>query len=131
MLNYLKNRVYFSHFENRLTVAFTIDGNLVRYGFAWCSLKDTFNKKIGRTIAEGRLKKLGFEEIISNDVERIPQVGVKVLKSILRCGLYPSWVEKIDDFADDFYEIDEGRSIQELEEIDFMYVDDNDMEIER
>lgn len=46
------------------TVAYEyIDGN-IRYAFAECSKEDNFDRRLGRTIAAGRLKK-GFYDQIS------------------------------------------------------------------
>ncbi len=39
-----------------LTLAIQCEGNQISVGMAHCSTKDNFNKKLGRTVAEGRLR---------------------------------------------------------------------------
>jgi hypothetical protein len=43
--------------DNRVTVVGTVENNTLKIAVAICSKKDRFVRKIGRTIAEGRLKK--------------------------------------------------------------------------
>ena len=46
------------HRDQRFTIAILpVDDNTVNIGVSVCSLKDPFNKKIGRSIAEGRVRK--------------------------------------------------------------------------
>ena len=40
--------------ETRVTVCFSQDGEVVKFGAAFCAPQDGFNRKIGRNIAEGR-----------------------------------------------------------------------------
>jgi hypothetical protein len=55
------SKTNFMHIRGRydrdLTVAYRLANNSIQveFAFAICSPKDQFNKKIGRTIAEGRL----------------------------------------------------------------------------
>lgn len=57
------NRTMFHHCrrpgagKKEFTVAIRRNGNQVDFGFAYCSGRDNFNKRIGRLIAEGRLEK--------------------------------------------------------------------------
>lgn len=55
--------VKFAHIPwrgSRVTAAYiTTTSGVVCYDFAWCSPKDRFCRKIGRAIAQGRLKNTG------------------------------------------------------------------------
>lgn len=46
-----------SQFGGGITVAYFQDGDILRYGVAYCAKKDEFNKKIGRKIAMEMLDK--------------------------------------------------------------------------
>lgn len=43
--------------KTRATIAFQTNGDSIEYAVAFCSPKDNFSRTIGRSIAEGRLKK--------------------------------------------------------------------------
>lgn len=43
--------------KKRATVVGIVEGNQINIGVSVCSLKDTFEKKLGRTIAMGRASK--------------------------------------------------------------------------
>lgn len=64
------------HLNNKggTTVAMQLHPEGARYTYAECSEKDNFSKKIGRAIAEGRLKKGKYMVLVGcNDVKKFSE----------------------------------------------------------
>ncbi len=76
----VKNRVKVFHVKDNkraMTIAteVSLDGEYLKFGFAFCSKKDQFNKKLGRSIAMGRMntspRQVAFSGHSANDIINI------------------------------------------------------------
>lgn len=63
----------------RVTVVGEFIGNFLYVAVAMCSKKDRFSRKIGRTIAMGRLKKRIYRDVI--DIPHYPFFNSKIYNS--------------------------------------------------
>jgi hypothetical protein len=75
---FLKSDLTFSRGNPRACLAVEFKDNCILYAVASCHKGDTFYKRIGRTIAEGRLK------TSPNVIEGLPKSTFEVLKKIMQ-----------------------------------------------
>lgn len=84
-----KHAVFFGYGESesnpkeRFTIAMVPTGiNTCSVGIAICSEKDQFNKKIGRTMAEGRANKRPYKMIVGVDTTTVE--GMLSIKTMMK-----------------------------------------------
>lgn len=65
------------HPKGGVTYAYDLDGQSVRYAFAVCSSRDSYNRSIGRAVASGRLAK-------GQGITFTLEEGTKVVDQILK-----------------------------------------------
>ena len=77
-----------------ITVAYKLDkeNNKLIMGMSFCSPKDRFNKKLGRTIANGRMKKVPIVIDCNKDDKIIDLIMNTLKKAIL---VLPKWCRKL------------------------------------
>lgn len=73
-----------------------VPGKVVQVGFAFCSPEDTFDKRLGRTIATGRALKRPFFIEGTNSVKAIKSLLSRVIKDSDARKIYniPHWVPR-------------------------------------
>ena len=80
--------------RGRATLAVQVDqnGRFVRYNFALCSPKDRFVRKLGRAIAEGRLRKASYDTGLADHENPREEAYCDFLCLLLGgSGKFPSW----------------------------------------
>lgn len=65
----------------RVSVAYQCVGQEIAYGVAYCSPRDNFSRRLGRTIAQGRLAKTPW--ILFNPDNKNP---LEMIKNAIRAG---------------------------------------------
>lgn len=88
-----------------ITLATYIEASTVYYGVAFCSAKDRFNKKIGRTISYGRLNNTPVFVDLSPDEKTHKKIVNSILNDILSSNNYPSSIKVLLLDAIDWYSI--------------------------
>lgn len=68
------------HPKGGITYAYDLEGNTVRYAYAQCSAKDSYNRSVGRAVAAGRLAKDGSPKVHTFTLAE----GEKVVDQVLR-----------------------------------------------
>lgn len=99
---YIGNRNGSQH-NGIITIGYRFVENTLQYAVAFCNKKDRFNKKIGRSIIEGRFNKNIIKQVnISDNVKYkyVKQFIISVLQSypkyLANCKV-PSWAVKVID----------------------------------
>ena len=66
----------------RVTICSILDGNSVRFGYATCSSRDSFKKRIGQNISRNRAIKCPFKVVELTDIKDIHNISDKVIEEI-------------------------------------------------
>ena len=100
---YLGNRNGSQH-NGIVTIGYRFIEDTLQYTVAFCNKKDRFNKKIGRSIIEGRFNKNIIEQVnVSEDVRKYQYIKRYIISQLQNNTGYfanckvPSWAVKVID----------------------------------
>ncbi len=68
--------------RTRATIAYQVDGDSVRIGASYCSVKDNFSRKVGREIATERLIASPYEQVIVGAGSMTPREITQLVKNM-------------------------------------------------
>ena len=66
----------------RITICSILDGNKLSFGYATCSSKDQYKKKIGQSIAKIRAEKKPYKVIELDDLKDVHIISDKIIDEI-------------------------------------------------
>lgn len=76
-----------------LAVEGTSDPDIVNYGYAWCSPRDQFNRRLGRTIAVSRLRNAFRSCHVPIPIKDLSaeKLALRVINDLMLNELVPRW----------------------------------------